>query len=65
MIPGHADIYKILVSYGLVNQFVFSKRRSKIWRGEVVYLVLFLYISDCLSVFLMLFMYSRHIFLIV
>ena len=25
MIPGHADIYKILVNYGLVNQFVSSK----------------------------------------
>ena len=29
------------------------------------YLVFFLYISDCLSVFLMLSMYSRHVFLIV
>ena len=25
MISGHADIYKILVSYVLVNQFVFPK----------------------------------------
>ena len=63
MIPGHADIYKILVSYRLVNQFVFPKKRSRIWKSEVVYLVFFLYISDCLSVFLMLFMYSRHVFL--
>ena len=36
----------------------------RIWKSKVVYFVFFLYISDCLSVVLMLSMDSRHVYLI-
>ena len=36
-----------------------------VWKPRVVCLVFFLCIGDCLSVFLVLFMCSRHVFLIV